>query len=513
MAALALGDHAAGLAALEPAARTGAYAERMRLLRMQLLLRAPGRLAEGAQAWFDGVTTLSSAGAAQLFDDLQDLLSPAEHDAWQAMDLPQRRQWLAQFWDVRAALSGMTVAERMAEHYRRVDVALERYPRRVRYGAPPRNALLLPRPDSRFDDRGIIYIRHGEPRRIIRTPHLGRNLQQNESWLYDTPEGGVRMMHFVHFGELLGRGDAYPEFLLVHLVPCNPDYIADRANYDRRFIPYTHRCSATDRLMLSAEVRGDAWQALRTDTHRPTFEPDLPFRYEWFSFRAPNSHTELVGAVLIGSVQNEEPPDSIRIMLAVADTATRRVAALDTTVNGVRATFGMRVLPAAHAVQRITVRAGSTDRGGFAGGPLHVTDFSGDTLMLSDIVLGKPADAASSTAWRRGGAALDVLPAQAFTAGPLRVYYEIYNLPASATCRTEILVEKVRGGIGRMLGRTSPVRLQFTEAARANPAGDVQQVRDISASLEPGRWRLRITIGDETGRTVRREREFVVVRP
>jgi hypothetical protein len=370
----------------------------------------------------------------------------------------------------------------------------------------------LPRPESRFDDRGIIYVRHGEPLRIIRTPHLGSGLQQNESWLYDTPEGGIRMLHFVHFGELLGRGDTYAEFLLVHQVPCHATYVADRARYDDRFTPYVHRCSPTDRLMLSANVRGDAFHSLRTDSHRPGFGRPLPFAYEWHSFRAANGATELVAMLALTGAVDEPRPPTTHVTLAVIDTAQDRVSTTNTSTESDRATFSVRVLPAAHAIQRITVRAATdSDWGGFAGGPIAILDFSRDTLMLSDLLLGIPTEDGAAHAWLRGDLAIDVMPGREFRNEPLRVYYEIYNLAENAPYQTEIVVERVRGGLSGLFGGAQTTRLRFDGIARLDARGNHAEVRDISAALGAGRWRLRITVTETaTGRAVRRQREFSV---
>src|SRR5690606_7246633 len=83
--------------------------------------------------------------------------------------------------------------QRLAEHYRRLDVARRNYrlvSDRRQYGIAERYRST----QSEYDDRGVIYVRHGEPSQIVRYNAAG--IEPNESWLYRRESGNL-LFHFV----------------------------------------------------------------------------------------------------------------------------------------------------------------------------------------------------------------------------------------------------------------------------------------------------------------------------
>src|SRR5690606_33383604 len=69
-----------------------------------------------------------------------------------------------------------------------------------------------------------------------------------------------------------------------------------------------------------------------------------------------------------------------------------------------------------------------------------IPDYSGDTLMISDIALGLPD---ATTGWTRGETVLALLPTSQFPASAFDVYYELYNMPPGHGYATEISVQAV----------------------------------------------------------------------
>src|SRR5690606_12836598 len=129
--------------------------------------------------------------------DVEVLVTPPEAADWSATDLEGRRIWFERFWQLRAANAGVTAHERLAEHYRRLAHARTRYVRNSVRGTDSQGILLAgnePRTFP-FDDRGVIYIRHGEPAGAVSTQHRG--VLPNESWYYDIPGHGPQLFHFV----------------------------------------------------------------------------------------------------------------------------------------------------------------------------------------------------------------------------------------------------------------------------------------------------------------------------
>jgi hypothetical protein len=174
-------------------------------------------------------------------------------------------------------------------------------------------------------------------------------------------------------------------------------------------------------------------------------------------------------------------------------------------------------VPAEHAVHRVLVRnAFDPSRGQLYGGPLRVTDYRVPGLRLSEIVLAEGVD---SGAWNRGRANLQLLPPRRFQSDePFTVFYEVYGLNADAPYETRITVEPTGGGglfkgIRKLFGGGGPpVRLSFSERARPDDQGRVQEIRRVTGNLKAGQYRVRVMVRHlETGESVEVERLFLVL--
>ena len=508
-----------GSGAVDAARRavTNASAEAAPLARWILArsLFLAGRDDEGERVWFSAVDALDPETAALAWQELGPIAGEWESERWDGADTEGRKAWLHRFWDERAALGGVSVARRIADHYRRLDAATERYPRRRKWGARPFNAMLLERPDLPFDDRGIIYVRHGEPIDIITSP--GADRQRNESWVYPSPEGGFVSIHFIEYDN---------EYVIAWTLPCG-EWAWDRAHYDRRM--GLLRCNEFDQRAISAEVRRDARIALRTDSDRPLFARDLDFAFDVYTFRGDNGLTDVTAALIVPGTQIAPEPAfdgvayGIDVSLGIVDTLFGRVTRADTSLtvrtpspltadDWLRAHLTLHVTPATAAAQRIVLRErADSAHGRLLGRTLDVPDYSGDRLMLSDIVMAEPE---RDGTFRRGDVALRLVPAREFPGGAFRIFYEVYNLDR-ATYSTEITVERVRSGIGgalrSLLGGGTPVRLRFDGIAAAR-AGVLQEIRRVDTDLDPGDYRIRVRVRDGEGRTAERTRPFTVTR-
>ncbi len=536
----ALGDHQSAVEAARRAA-TNASAANAADTRYTLSTVLFGNALddEGARAWFDAIDGLSPALAARYATDLEPLFEDWEHERWQAGDLDAHRAFLRNFWTERAALGGVSVPARLGDHYRRLAGARARFPRNRKWGAPPSNALLLKRPDLPFDDRGLIYVRHGEPWDIIRTPKLGA--PPTESWVYRTPEGGFSVLHFDNYasaerspfaagdpqasdadGEM---GDAYNEYMLMYNLPCDPAWAGDRMRYDRRLA--LMRCNEFDRRSISAEVRRDARLALRTDSDRPLFSRELPFAYDLYTFRGQQGLTDVTAALLLrgGSIAPEPGRDSVAWSLDVsfilADTVRDRVSRRDTTLTTrtastltdaewLRAHITMPVTPADAVAERLVVReSADPGHGQIYGRALDVPDYSRKELQLSDIVLAAPDSGGSFT---RDGVALSLVPTREFPGGAFRIFYEVYNLTPDAAYQTDVRIERPRGGLRKLLGGGTVLTLRFQGSASLRDSL-LPELRRVDTSLDPGDYRIRVRVTDSaTGQSAEQQRAFTVVR-
>jgi hypothetical protein len=409
---------------------------------------------------------------------------------------------------LRGALAGRNAGERAAEHYARLNFAWLSHRRWGEFGAAPRNAYRLEKLDPLYADRGIIYIRHGEPDHVWQS-----GLEDYVVWYYRAQDGGPLSYHFIRYGNAGWAKDP----ILVRRLPCMAPEVA---LHDPRLRPLTYGCNQMRIETVSAKVRLDVGRALRTDTDAPRFQRQIPFHFDLYTFRAAGGSTELVagiGVPLTGGVGSDAPLD---FSLALADTAryTAFRANRSATTPATAATAGallrvqlaVRARPSPGAAYRVGVQQPGAGAGVTYGGTVSLPDYGGSELQLSDVVLADPDTLGS---FIRGPHRLALAPTQVFPGGRFRVFYEIYNLPAGESYSTEIRIERARRGVlSRLLGGGDPVALRFTEIAPdpPEPAGAPHyQLRDVSAPLEPGEYIMRVRV--RTAQIVaERSRRFTV---
>ncbi len=165
------------------------------------------------QAYWQGCEVAEEETGLQYWLDVEVLATPDELAEWdQFRRLPASQTdlclHLRRFWGKRALASTMSVSDRMGLHYSRTRYAQQNYRRRSgRKGVTFSNEIGRP-VRSAFDDRGLLYIRMGEPDRTTsfagnpqstaRSIVSAECFQPNESWAYDYPDG-TRVFHFTTF--------------------------------------------------------------------------------------------------------------------------------------------------------------------------------------------------------------------------------------------------------------------------------------------------------------------------
>lgn len=489
-AATAIGDAATAVQAAERAADVAAPSPAALRTHALALLRTPDRRDAGARAYFDAIGAADSITVAHYYDDVRHIAEPRESALFNVLSVEEQRAWLRDFWTMRAALSGVTPAARIAEHYQRLSFVEQHFPRRRWAGVPPRAALIWERDRGMpYDDRGIIYLRHGEPDEAVRS-HRGRNV----TWVYRGPDGDPQLFNF--------SGDGYADYVLLYEVPCNESWLRERVEYSVKLRHLLARCSGPRRRWTSLEIRRYVRVALVTDTDYPTFSEPLPFAHQLYNFRAPDGSTELLAAIGI-----EDPGvERVRVSFVAADTIFDRFGTVDTVLTlapGTEVDDGRREAAlslTAHAVPfgiyRLFVRnAADSTQGEWYGNGIRLRDFGGPLLHISDLVLASPDVAPTH---QRGDTRIALSTRNEFPGGRVRLFYELYNLPAEARYVTEITITEPGGGIGRAIGRLfgadDPVRLRFEEHATPETDGVVRVVRDVVASLPAGDYELRVIV-------------------
>ncbi len=517
----ALNDLDAAVVSADRALELGAPAGSAKLAAGVARLRLTGREAEGAKLYFDGIRAASEMELHAYYEDVLPIAARAEKKRWSIGGTEDRRDLLLDFWGVRAARGGVYPTDRLAEHYHRMPYVEQHFRRTGEFWAPAANELRWLSADkrSRFDDRGEIYLRHGKPDEVLRTPVPGRPMGESESWLYRMPDGSSRIFHFFR----VNGGYSLP-----YNVPCDRDWALDRAPLDPSVGRLAVGCSPGQTTLNSADVRQLYHEALESDSHYPRFSRDLPFFYDLYTFRGQSGKTVVVAAFAVPADKLEKSHDDkgshyrFDVSLILADTASGTISRTDdsTSVSTRRLLGGddllrthleVQVPPSLTTLQRVIVTdATAPGIGQLYGGPFPIPDYSGKQLMLSDIALGRPD---TTGGWKRGQVTLALVPTSNFPGGNFSVFYEVYNLPAGRNYTTEITIERLDKGTAAKLrdlfGGGEDIDIRFAGESTAGPDATLPELRRVEAPLGKGRYRLTVTVRDtSTGQSTRRSRLF-----
>lgn len=152
-----------------------------------------GRAAAAESTYYAGAALNSPTAPSLYRADLAWIADTAELMAYDSVSTGSTRvQWLHQFWEKRDIAAGQRAGARLAEHNRRWRYAVHYFPFFGRFKARTfTRAYYSAQRD--FDDRGVIYLRQGEPDERA-TAVLGVGLP-NTSWLYFRPDGNL-IFHF-----------------------------------------------------------------------------------------------------------------------------------------------------------------------------------------------------------------------------------------------------------------------------------------------------------------------------
>ncbi|MEJ2151943.1 MAG: GWxTD domain-containing protein, partial [Gemmatimonadota bacterium] len=183
--------------AIENAPEGSTFTPASRNLLLTYALVNLGRPQEGAKAYYTGIAAIETKRETDLYwHDIKPIASPARDAEFNRLDVAGRKAYLSAFWEQMADQSFVTTDDRIAEHYRRLHYAYENYridlPERRHYSAA---AAYIPPWQTGFDDRGAIYLRHGQPNDTA--THAGPDYEKNISWKYDRAGGDPLVFHFV----------------------------------------------------------------------------------------------------------------------------------------------------------------------------------------------------------------------------------------------------------------------------------------------------------------------------
>ena len=510
------------------------------LLEVARTLLLLGRF-EGVTPYFEGAMVNDSITVAGYRGDLATIASDSILGEFDSQQGARRVEYLRRFWGQRDLTELRTDGERLREHYRRLFYARKNF----LLTANNRHYDIVERYRSGsrdFDDRGVIYIRHGEP--SSRASYAAPGLEPNESWRYNRSDGDL-IFHFI------AREDVQ-DFKLVEslfdvLGFSSAVKLQDRSNT-------TGDNAMAEQLMLSREQLSPIYRRLQaagqgstgryqnqerragqesiaqgttSDSYELRFPNELKASSEVLAVgRDSAGHQVQIAYAIAGS--SLEPVTvtrgflySVRLRFVAMDDKGKVVSSLDTTRHFVAPE---RVPPNEHLVGRVAapVPSGSLQyrlaiqQGDDAGMTLardsvRVGPISSTALSLSDLVLGSRT---ANLGWRR-------TPDDTVLFNPLRtykrgeemeLYYEIEGLrPAPYTVELAVKKRGSGGGVLKKIfgGGSAAIKLKFEQQATTTA---VTTHRSLKLDrLKPGHYVLELLVVDADGRKDIRSRAFQVV--
>jgi GWxTD domain-containing protein len=495
---------------------------------------------DGAAPYFEGAESDDSTTVASYRADLATIASDSVLREFDQVQGARRVAYLQQFWGSRDRTELRPDGERLREHYRRLFYARKNF----QLTALNRHYDIVERYRSGsrdFDDRGVIYIRHGEP--TSRASYAAPNLEPNESWRYSRPEGDL-IFHFVaredvqdfklveSLFDVLGFSNAIA--LRENRTSANP--MAEQLLVSREELsPIYSRLNAAGgvgagRFQTEERAIGQASIAVgtKTDSYELSFPSELKVRSEVLAVGhdSAGSMVQIAYAIAGSSLEPVTVTRgylySVRVRFVALDRNDKVVASLDTTRHFVAPA---PVPPAEHLVgraavpvppgkyeYRLAIQQGEESGVVLPRDTVRVGQPTSTSLALSDLVLGSRS---TNLFWRRtGDDTVTFNPLRTFKRNQdMDLYYEVEGLTAGTPYTVRVVVRK-QGGSGGLFkkifgGGSAAISLKFEEQG-AFPVGSSHRSLKLE-TLKPGNYTLELVVDDGQGRTDRRTQAFQVV--
>ena len=481
--------------------------------------------------------------AALVFEDTKYIIDDAELAAYRALETPEDyRQFFRALWASRNPLPAAETNPRLVEHYRRLREAERSY---LHYGLRawfnnPDKLGYLDHPEAyalnhQFNDKGLIYIRHGRPDE--RAVTVGGTSTSNESWRYYPQPGRDELIFHFTVDEQSGGGANWRLTPVITDRAILSDLVTWGNLYQRLFMGVD---DALERQQLELEMgelsRRRVMTGLTTDRHtwrRPPAPLAMPYQVN--SFRGEDGLTDVEIAYMLplGSLaeQTEGRQVVLETGLAVHDSAwapvvrkrsEHRYAAANRQASDM--IFGAFYFSAPPDSYHVALHAEAAGLDALAGWKFDeaLPDFSTTDLNLSDLLLAYVIRAprpGESNFVRDDQYVLPNPTLRFATEQPVFVFFEVYNLILGADDRSAFTVEytlmpvkEKRGGFLGLFRRTArpALSLSFDREADGGTSTEYAGI-DVSA-VEPGAYRLEVTVTDKNApeRTFTRSRTFLL---
>lgn len=409
-----------------------------------------------------------------VFEELKFIVNDAELNKYRRLTSPrEKKDFFRAFWTKRNPLPAAQQNVRLAEHYRRLNYAEENYeyvgfrswvnsPDKLGYLHFPESYFL----NEEFNDKGLVYLRHGPPDDRIVTVGSGSFSNasvpaSNESWKYWQTEGAPELtFHFLYDQDATGN--------LWRLTPVltHPAMLEDRYEWDPDYYRMQNARSAGERFVLEEEMAQRSKAAVDTgfaiDRHswEKKIKPlEIPFSTA--TFRGENDLTslEIYFGIPMLPVAKELPKENHKMQfeqgIAIHDTSWQEIRKEQRAIavpyeldklkpDNLFTDFYTTTLEPDSYFVAMHVKPQDTDLlGGHSNVDIRLPDYSGTELMMSDIELAsliKPAEQSGKLV--KNGLIVVPNPTREYERKrPVHLYFEIYNLHRDPEGKTAFTIE------------------------------------------------------------------------
>jgi GWxTD domain-containing protein len=507
------------------------------LLRLNLQL---DNLDFGENYYWRAVEEISNNVEADLvFEDLKYLVTEDELNHYRSIKTAEeKKEFIKTFWIERNPLPAARSNVRLQEHYRRMLYAEKYYEYdgfRTWFGDPDvLHHLVYPETNKlnhEFNDKGLIYIRHGEPNeKVIST---GYEVPFNESWLY-YGSGETPQMAF-HF--MLGKsGNDWRFAPIIN----NRAMLADRLGWGNTYTQLFYSDALTQlsyEEQMAAESRQFVTTALSTDRH--TWDKDLkplemPFSFD--TFRGENDKTILEFSYTIPTapiareIEKKHVGVTFEQGIAIHETNFKEVLKKQDTIqidvhhsDQYIGFYQFKLEPDTFNVAFFSRPESLNFLGGFKI-EKELEDYSLPGLKISDIQLAsfiEPSDKESGLV--KNGLLFVPNPSGVFKkTNPIYIYFEIYNLNQDEEDKTFYTIEysltalkERKKSITNLFGLLG--RGKYSVTIQNDHEGDnessIEYLAIDAGKANPGPYNLSIKIWDnQSGEISERSESLTIVK-
>jgi GWxTD domain-containing protein len=422
-----------------------------------------GHAAKGSEKYYEGLSILNdSEKVARLYLDAEPIASQEEQQKWNALtSVIDRKRFLRTFWKSRDPNPTDEINERLAEHYRRLKRARELYSGNTRLGC---------------DDRGLIYVRMGDPSRAYYGDHLVTWIyeQFSPSGHYDFVDRGSGRYELGALSALdgpdLAGGPAEKWNTLKHLISQLSDYdpyyqtwaarmqrMDDARVYRSDEQVYQNYSADVNQVMqdLTIEYAQNAPNEKRQYFDFDTGVPQLAMSANFASFRDRNTSRLDFYYILPYRELSFAPGDSEKQSLLAVKTKVfdfrfeeiggsenHHVISAKNEEIPVHALVGeiRHLVPPGRYMLAVDIRNNENQKMGIYKYDVSVRDYSSPALTVSDIQTASSIDAVGrEDKFVKPNSGLRVIPNPSGSTSkrfPLNIYYEIYNLTLNLQGKT-----------------------------------------------------------------------------